>query len=177
MGATVARAEPVTPGMVHLGNQPRCAGDAALVSPKTVERVAATTRCVVDRIRRRHGMHPLRRNAALERSAARYARRMVADRRFSEVSATGGTMMDRFRAGYLRGTTAYSAGEMLAWGTGTYGTASAIVAAWMHSPKHRSLLLTAGYRDGGLGVVAGVPVGKDAGAGATFDYELGWRAR
>ena len=33
------------------------------------------------------------------------------------------------------------AGENLAWGTGSQGTARAIVAAWLASPEHRANLL------------------------------------
>ena len=48
-------------------------------------------------------------------------------------------------------------GEDLAWGAGRRGSAQGIVRAWMHSPEHRKVILTASYREVGIGLVWGAP--------------------
>jgi len=45
--------------------------------------------------------------------------------------------------------------ENLAWGFGTRGTASSIVAAWLASPPHRANLLGARYRRIGVADLVG----------------------
>jgi uncharacterized protein YkwD len=47
------------------------------------------------------------------------------------------------------------AGENLAWGTGSAGTARAIVAAWLASPEHRANLLRPSFRRIGVGDLLG----------------------
>ena len=74
------------------------------------------------------------------------------------------------KAGY-RG---YTLGEDLAWGSGTLGTARAIVAAWMHSPGHRANILNGRFREIGLGVARGAPVGGQDRAG-TYVTDFGTR--
>ena len=87
-------------------------------------------------------------------------------------------MADRLRtAGYIREARRWSVAEVLAWGTGSQGTPAAIVAAWLDSPSHRRVLLSDVYRDVGIGVAPGIPLGGFAGlAGATFAAELGARS-
>ena len=48
-------------------------------------------------------------------------------------------------------------GENIAWGTGTDATPAYMVAAWMDSPPHREIILTASYRDAGVGATPAVP--------------------
>jgi uncharacterized protein YkwD len=60
-------------------------------------------------------------------------------------------------------------GENIGWGSGALATPTALVAAWMRSPGHRANLLTRGYAEIGVGVVAGSPAGvmRDAGTYVT----------
>jgi uncharacterized protein YkwD len=64
---------------------------------------------------------------------------------------------------------------VLAWGTGSLGSPPAIVQAWLNSPGHRRLVLKRGFRDVGIGVVAGYPFGSAA--GATYAVVFGRRER
>jgi uncharacterized protein YkwD len=57
-------------------------------------------------------------------------------------------------SGYTRDV-AWSAGENIAWGSGTYGSSRAIFRAWMKSPGHRHAILSRDYRDFGVGLRVG----------------------
>lgn len=52
-------------------------------------------------------------------------------------------------------------------------TVTRIVSAWMRSPRHRRHILTARFRDVGIGMVRRSTTG---GAGATFTTSFGWRS-
>lgn len=85
-------------------------------------------------------------------------------------------MLERIKAtSYLTGPLQrWSVGENIAYGTGTLGTPKAIVDAWMHSPGHRANILDRSFREIGLGVRLGSPVGSD---GATYVHNFGRRER
>ncbi len=57
----------------------------------------------------------------------------------------------------------WTVGENLAWGTDSLSSPGAIMAAWMASPGHRTNILTADYREIGIGAVAGVPADHTTG--------------
>jgi len=135
------------------------AGDAALI-------------CAVNAARRERARPPLKLHADLARAARRHARDMVRRRYFSHVSPRGRTMVDRLRAvGYLgQPTRVWAAGEVLAWWAGEGRTAAATVDAWMRSPSHRRVLLGRAYREIGVGIAPGTPIG---GPGSTWVSELG----
>ena len=50
---------------------------------------------------------------------------------------------------------------------------AAQVAAWMHSPPHRQIMLDRRFREVGIGIVAGAPAGKSG--GFTYVGEFGRR--
>ncbi|MGH2968187.1 MAG: CAP domain-containing protein, partial [Solirubrobacteraceae bacterium] len=111
----------------------------------------------------------------LELAAQRHARDMVRRRYFSHVTPGGRTMTARLRtAGYVGDTVSWAAGEVLAWGSGKRSTPAAAVAAWMDSPAHRRVLLDRRYRDVGIGVALGTPVGSFRRPAATYAAELGF---
>jgi uncharacterized protein YkwD len=58
-------------------------------------------------------------------------------------------------AGYLSGARGYSIGENIAWGTGHYGTPRETMNGWLQSPGHRANILTAAFRDIGVGYLPG----------------------
>ena len=55
---------------------------------------------------------------------------------------------------YTRDATSYEVGENIAWGTGSAGTPRAIMDAWLNSADHRENILTAGFREVGIGYLA-----------------------
>jgi Cysteine-rich secretory protein family len=133
----------------------------------------SATLCLINRERRAHGLVPLSGNARLGRAAGRHAADMVRRGYFSHVSPEGQTFVDRLRdAGYL-GRCAWSAGETLAWGSGTESSPRSRVQAWMHSAPHRAVLLGRSYREAGIAVLTGSPGGGTL--GSTYVGEFGRR--
>jgi len=137
--------------------------------------VRRATLCLLNVERTGHGLSKLHANDALRRAAQPYAQKMVAEKFFDHVSPGGGTFIRRVaRSAYLGGTNGWSLGENLAWGGGILATPGKIVRAWMRSPEHRHNILNGAYRDIGIGVALGTPVGSTA--GATYVNEFGKRA-
>src|SRR4051794_32870334 len=116
-----------------------CAGADVLPSQANAAKVNRTTLCLLNAQRRSHGLRKLRTNARLRHAAAGYARLMVASNFFAHEGPDGSTPLSRIRSTrYLDGARAWSIGENLAWGTGSYATPRSIVQSWMHSPGHRA---------------------------------------
>jgi uncharacterized protein YkwD len=142
---------------------------------RAAARMAApsATLCLVNRQRRAHRIAPLIGNARLGLAANRHAADMIRRGYFAHLSPEGTSFVDRLRsAGYIRGC-AWAAGETLAWGSGTESSPWSRVAAWMHSPPHRAILLSATYREVGIGVMKGSPgMGP---SGFTYVGEFGRR--
>ena len=155
-----------------------CAGATEQPPALPREQAAAAVACLVNEERRRRALPRLRDQPRLDRAAARHARDMVQRRFFAHTAPEGTSMSDRLRAaGYIQDARPWTVGETLAWGTGSRATPAAIVAAWLDSPPHRRVLLSAAYRDLGIGVTTGVPVRAFGGlAGATYAAELGARS-
>jgi uncharacterized protein YkwD len=131
------------------------------------------TLCVINAERRARHLSALTANVRLARAAQRHASDMVARGYFSHVSLSGQSFSDRLRrVNYARGC-AWSGGETLAWGTGSQASPAAAVDAWMHSPPHRAILLSRGFREVGIGIAAGSP--GNAASGATYVGEFGRR--
>jgi uncharacterized protein YkwD len=152
-----------------------CAGATARPEETSRARIAQATLCLVNGERRSRGLHALRPNRRLAAVARRHSRDMVRGGFFSHTAPDGTTFLDRIRrSGYLRSARRWRVGEDLGWGSGTGATAGANVRAWMHSPPHRKTILTAAFREAGVGVVRGVPV-PGAGDGATFTMDFGVR--
>jgi uncharacterized protein YkwD len=60
--------------------------------------------------------------------------------------------------------------ENLAWGTGPYGTARAIVGSWLASPGHRATLLHPKLRKIGIGAPVGTFSGYPGATVVTADF-------
>jgi uncharacterized protein YkwD len=96
---------------------------------------------------------------------------MVAAGYFEHTSPGGATMVDRIMgAEYARDGEGWMLGENLAWGTGSLGTPSGAMKAWMTSPGHKANILKPGFRELGVGVVARVPGSGESGATYTVDF-------
>jgi uncharacterized protein YkwD len=148
-----------------------CAGAAVPLGAAALAAVEAAIACLVGAQRAAYGLPAVRPAAALALAARRHAADMVARGYFAHVSPTGGTVHRRARrAGYLDAP-CWALGEDLGWAPPVLATAEAVVAAWMASPSHRSVLLDRDFREIGVAVAGRAPVGD--GAGATFVLELG----
>ena len=79
---------------------------------------------------------------------------MLAHDFFSHHSADGTAFHVRIRRYYAdRGFTKWSVGEALMTSQGPTVDASVIVAAWLDSPSHRTIVLSPTWRDAGIGVL------------------------
>jgi len=144
--------------------------DAGLVAETAGQagRAARATLCVINERRFARGLRPLRANRALAVAARRHGTEMVGRRYFAHTARDGSTVDQRVqRTSYLPPHRVWTLGENLGWGIDDKSTPTAIVDAWMNSPRHREILLDPWFRDGGVGVVAGAPVASFVGRSAT----------
>jgi uncharacterized protein YkwD len=140
-------------------------------------RINAAALCLLNRIRVANHLRTLRLNRELQGVASGQAHDMVAGDYFGDNSRAGLTPMQRILAtGYPRRARRVLSAQNIGWATGPLATPSGIVRAWMHSPPHRAIILTASYRDVGVGVTAATPRSLSGGrAGATYTLEFGQR--
>jgi uncharacterized protein YkwD len=159
------------------GRQQGCLNANLHPTAANTNAIDKTILCLVDQIRRAHGLPALRSNGALGSVAASQVVTMVHWDYFADVRPSGQTPLS------LVGVTSYPAhtegvavGQNIAWGTGSYTTPAHIVAAWMTSPPHRANILSEEYRDAGVAVTPAVPgVLRVGSRGATYAFEFGVR--
>jgi len=148
-----------------------CSASHVTVRAATVPRARDATLCLLNRVRARYGLPPLRLNPKLSRAARRHSRDMVRHRYFSHSSRNGRSPFDRMRAThYVPRNASWWLGENIGWGSGSLAEPAAMVRAWMHSPPHRANILSRHFRDIGIGIAVGAPVG---GGGATYTTDFG----
>ena len=150
-----------------------CRGAGATTKTATTRTLVHATLCILNAKRAGHDLRPLRLNAKLGTAARRHSGAMVRERFFSHTSPNGDTFVDRIRAaGYLEGARSWTAGENIAYGSGSRSTPRSIGRAWMNSPGHRANILSGSFRSIGIGIASGTPVGV---AGATYTTDFGRR--
>jgi uncharacterized protein YkwD len=150
-----------------------CANADASPDSATKRVLVRATLCVLNAARARHGLSALRLNGKLSTAARRHSRAMVRERFFSHDSPNGITFVDRIRAaGYLEGAQSWSLGENIAYGSSSRSTPRSIGRSWMNSPGHRANILSRGFRQIGIGIASGTPVGT---AGGTYTTDFGRR--
>jgi uncharacterized protein YkwD len=168
---------PLVLSAVALGGPPSASATTVCASADALPLVASTAKlenaaaCLVNQERTRRGLPALRQNRQLAKAASGHSRDMVSRDYFSHDTEGGGDFAARIRRAGYRG---YTLGEDLAWGSGTLGTARAIVRAWMKSPGHRANILSRRYREMGVGVALGTP-GESGPGGATYAVDFGRR--
>jgi uncharacterized protein YkwD len=152
-----------------------CVGIEDVPSASNIAEVRAATLCLVNTVRAHFGLQTLTDNATLDAVALAHSRDMVANDYFDHTSPSGETVNDRITAsGYLAGASTWTVGENLAAGTRELTTPLATVIGWFWSPEHRANMLSPGYRQSGIGVVAAIPaqISRDSPA-ATYTQEFG----
>jgi uncharacterized protein YkwD len=158
-----------------------CAGANARPSANNSALIDSATLCLMNRLRASHGMHSLHDNSALAAIATGQAGDMVRGDYFGDNSISGASPLSRIKAsGYSVPTSRVRllTAQNIGWGTGPNATPAGIVAAWMLSPPHRQIILTAAYRDVGVGVSPTVPADvRSPLLGATYAVEFGARER
>jgi uncharacterized protein YkwD len=151
----------------------------ALLRPTRTDLAAvnAATVCLIDRVRRAAHLEPLQPNPSLDGVAAGQSSEMVHGDYFGDQSRSGRTPLQRLGATpYAESANAVSMAQNIGWATGTDATPTGIVAAWMHSLPHREIILTAAFRDIGVGAAPAAPAAFAAGQpGATYTADFGVR--
>jgi uncharacterized protein YkwD len=146
--------------------------DNANVNPNdmSLDHAKDSTICLLNDIRRGHGLRPFQLNGKLSRASQRHTNAMTAHHFFAH-----GDFVGRIRsARYLKGARGWTVGENIAWGSWDYATPASIVKGWMHSPPHRANILNGRFREIGIGVSRGAPVGGQDRA-ATYGTDFGAR--
>lgn len=112
---------------------------------------------LINQTRRSRGLATVCMAGALDRAALAHSRDMIDRDYFAHSSLAGAGVATRARsAGYsVSGYDQWSVGEVIAWGKGTRGTPASVVKAWMNSSSHRQIILTARWRDVGIGCSRG----------------------
>jgi uncharacterized protein YkwD len=116
----------------------------------------------MNRIRAHHGLHTLRYDSHLEHAARFHTRQMLGSDVFAH-GAFGARMVEFAVTGHV-------AGENLAWGTGSRGSARGIVGAWLASPEHRANLLRPSFTRVGIGDLVGSFQGNAGAHVVTADF-------
>ena len=128
------------------------------------------TLCLINEVRSRRNVPVLHAEPRLARAAHRHAVDMERHGYFSHVSLGGRTLVDRLRrARYIPRHCAWHVGEALAWGSHAAATPASRVRAWMHSRRHRKVLVDPDYREAGIGIADG------AGDRVVYDATFGRR--
>jgi uncharacterized protein YkwD len=109
-----------------------------------------------------HGLRPLRLDLTLRSAARSHSADMLQRNYFAH-----GAFASRMAVFHVEGR---QAGENLAWGTGQYSQAGAIIAEWLASPEHRANLLSPVYSRIGIGLVRGSFQGTAAATVVTADF-------
>jgi len=123
---------------------------AAVVSAEGVDAEQFEARVIelVNLERAKQNLPPLKANELLTASAGAYSQSMADHNFYSHIAYDGSTLAQRLRAaGYVNWS---SVGENLAV---ALHTPEYVVAAWMASPTHRANILSAQYREIGIGYV------------------------
>jgi uncharacterized protein YkwD len=151
-----------------------CAAADATASQAGKRALVRATLCVLNAERARHHLGRLRLSRELSSAARRHSHAMVRGKFFSHDSADGASFVDRIRSsGYLAGASGWFVGENIAYGSGSRSSPRSIGTAWMNSPPHRANILRDSFREIGIGVASGTPVGA---GGATYTTDFGRRS-
>jgi uncharacterized protein YkwD len=152
-----------------------CGNAAAAPARLTLHQMRSSELCLINRARAHYGLVPLQYNPDLRDSATGHSDSMVVHRYFAH-EGPGGSVDSRIsRAGYLdKGVQNFTIGENIAAGSGHDGSPWQIFVDWMHSPPHRANILDPSFRDAGVGVARGFPMGG-GGAAATYTVDFGAR--
>ena len=104
----------------------------------------------LNRIRRQHGLTPVRLSRPLSTAADTHSRAMGTYGFFEHESRDGSEFWKRVQRFYSPdGYQSWSVGENLLWSSGDLSAAAALK-LWMNSPGHRKNILTARWREIGL---------------------------
>lgn len=161
---TAALAAPSAHAVTASG--PSCKGADVSATAQSVAATRSAIACLVDAARAERKLPALEGNARLQTAAQRFARSLDPAKPLTHAGPSGSTPLSRIAdAGYARGGAGFSAAETLGRSKGSLATPSTRVRKWLAAAVTRKLLLSAKYRDVGIGVVT-------TGDTATFVVEV-----
>lgn len=149
------------PGIRHLGltlalaiavaafapGSARAATDGLAATAALETKIAAR----INAVRGWYGLRPMRLSRGLKAAARRHSRDMAVRGYFEHDSRNGAPFWKRIERSYpARGFARWEVGENIAW-SAPRATAVGVVRQWMGSPAHRANLLSATWREFGLG--------------------------
>jgi uncharacterized protein YkwD len=148
---------------------PACPSSGQSPSNLTPEQAEQAVICLINKARRQDGVRRLTRDPRLESAARGHSAAMDSGNFFAH-----GSTLERIKAtGYLGGASSWMVGENIAWGSGGQGSPKATVARWMASPPHRSAILSRQFRNIGVGVAIGSPLGAGGENTAIYTADFG----
>jgi uncharacterized protein YkwD len=128
----------------------RATAERQAIVPGVLEQGVLTK---LNALRRQKGLVPLRRSPGLAAAASQHSSEMANRGYFGHNSADGSSFDRRIAHFYPRGRRRYWAvGENLLWSTSEVDAAGALD-IWLNSPEHRRIILSARWREFGLGAV------------------------
>lgn len=125
-------------------------------SEKVERRVSLEAAVVraLNQVRVSNGLKPLRSSPRLRTAARGHSRAMLDYGFFAHESEDGTSFSDRIKRYYTsRGWRMWSVGETLLASPGENVDATAVVNAWLDSPPHREIIMSATFRDAGIGAL------------------------
>jgi uncharacterized protein YkwD len=151
-----------------------CANADRLPSPGNDRAMEQATLCLLNQVRREHGLKPFRPNAKLVKAAKLHASYMLREHFMGHQGPGEPPLGARFRKVRYRG----GGGENLGIGSGLpYATPRSFVFAWMHSPLHRANILERRFHTIGIDVTARKPIPPPPRPGASYVTEFGTTRR
>jgi uncharacterized protein YkwD len=124
----------------------------------------------INRVRDLHGLAPVYPSAQLQVASSHHTDDMMARDYFAHTSPTGSSLYSRIvNSGFVNGYS-WVGGETLAWGTGSRATALGTVQAWLASPEHRAIMLSATYHWIGISRTCGTYEGHAGACVWTADW-------
>jgi uncharacterized protein YkwD len=130
--------------------------------------------CLTNYARAQEGLAPLQLSPTLNAAGQAKLKSNVSCAEFSHTPC--GQPFDRVFATYVRGATSYRIGENILWGTGSSGTPRQAMNRWLHSTAHRENILSAAYRQLGIGYLPGQTF-QGHGRTTLWSQEFGLRTR
>jgi uncharacterized protein YkwD len=166
LAVSAALAAPSAPAVGAPPSPTPCAGADVPAARQSVPATRGAIACLVDAARAERGLPALKANARLQTAAQRFARSLDPAKPLTHAGRDGSTPLTRIAdAGYARDAAGISAAETLGRSKGSLATPATRVRKWLAAASTRKLLLSAKYRDVGVGVVT-------AGAVSTFVVEV-----
>ena len=145
-----------------------CTGAKVPAGGESADQGKLAIACLINQLRQRRGLHTVNGNPSLAIAAQEHSDAMNSENFFGH--GGDGTLASRAAAAGYHGR---GLGETLAFGGGALGSPKRMVRAWMHSPEHRRILLMRRWRQIGVGVSFGSPLGPDAPGEATYTADFG----